>query len=101
MASKYQIFVLVTSRKPTVVWEAMLDSWLLALGVPNVVMADMGGEFEREVKEELDTMGSRIVSSSPYSPTQNVICERHGQTWKAHARALISEFFLTCKKANQ
>ena len=44
-------------------------------------MADMGGEFEREVKEELECMGSRIVSSAPYSPTQNAVCERAGQTW--------------------
>eukprot|EP00959_Pyramimonas_sp_CCMP1952_P072470 1513755-Pyramimonas_sp.AAC.1 len=61
----------------------------------------MGGEFEREVKEEQETMGSRIVSSAPCSPTQRAICERHGQTWKAHARALLSEFFLTVKKADQ
>ena len=101
MASKYQIVVMTVSRKPTVIWQAMLDSWLLTLGVPNVVMADMGGEFEREVKEELECMGSRIVSSAPYNPTQNAICERHGQTWKAHARALISEFFIEFGNADQ
>ncbi len=101
LASKYQIVVPIASRKPTVVWQAMLDTWLLTLGVPNAVMADMGGEFEREVKEELETMGSRVISSAPYSPTQNGICERHGQTWKAHARALISEFFLSFKAGEQ
>ena len=83
------------------VWRALLDTWLLTLGVPNAVMADMGGEFEREVKEELETMGSKIISSAPYSPTQNAICERHGQTWKAHERALISEFFLSFKAKEQ
>ncbi|CAK0884865.1 unnamed protein product, partial [Prorocentrum cordatum] len=57
--------------------------------------------LEREVKEELETMGSRIVSSALYSPTQNAICERHDQTGMAHARPLISELFLAFKEADQ
>ncbi|CAK0899794.1 unnamed protein product, partial [Prorocentrum cordatum] len=81
--------------------KAMLDSWSLTLGGPNSVIADMGGEFEREVKDELECMGSRIVSSASYSPTQNAICEMHGQTWKAHARAQISDLVLTFKKDDQ
>ena len=77
MASRYQIVKPVASRSPKVIWEAFLDGWLSPLGIPLAVMADMGGEFEREVKEELESMGCRVLASAPYSPTQNAICERH------------------------
>ena len=79
----------------------MLDKRFLALGAPDAAMADMGGEFEREVKEELEAMGSNIISSAPYSPTQNATCERHVHTWKAHARAPVSEFFISFGKKEQ
>ena len=51
----------------------MLDKRILALGAPDAAMADMGGEFEREVKEELGAMGSKNMSSTPMQPD----AERH------------------------
>eukprot|EP00974_Lingulodinium_polyedra_P046123 4421330-Lingulodinium_polyedra.AAC.1 len=73
----------------------MLRTWLQVLGVPNVVLADLGGEFEREVKEELEAFGCKLPSAAAYNPTQNAVCERHGGAWKAHAKALALEFYLS------
>ena len=60
-------------------------------------MADMGGEFEPEGKEELEAMGSRSNPTAPYSPTQNAVCERHGQKWKD--RAPVSESYISNRPA--
>ena len=57
-------------------------------------MTDQGGEFEREVKEELEGLGCRQPAAAALAPTQNAVCERHGGIWKTHAKAFILEFRL-------
>ncbi|CAK0907810.1 unnamed protein product [Prorocentrum cordatum] len=101
MATKYQIAVPAASRKPTLIWQATLDRWPRALSAPVAATTDTAAELEREVKEKHENMGSKIMSSAAYNPTQNAICERHSQTWKAHARALAPECRISFDKPEQ
>eukprot|EP00974_Lingulodinium_polyedra_P095828 9289050-Lingulodinium_polyedra.AAC.1 len=61
----------------------------------------MGGEFEREVKEELEALGCKLPSSAAHNPTQNAVRERHGGAWKTHAKAMVLEFYLSFQVPRQ
>ena len=63
-------------------------------GPPRASIADLGGEFEREFRSELESMGTELVATAALSPTQNSVCERHGGEWKYIARAIIDEYQL-------
>ena len=54
----------------------------------------MGGEFRKEVTEELEHMSVQVTTTAAVAPTQNAMCERAGGAWKCAARALIDEFNL-------
>ena len=72
-----------------------MQLWVVPLGVPHNILSDNGGEFDAEFSEELESMGSRILRSASYAPTQNATCERRGGAWKAHAPALMDEHSIT------
>ncbi|CAE8585764.1 unnamed protein product [Polarella glacialis] len=95
MASRYQVVVPVASKEPKVVFSAFLRAWLIPLGIPQLVLSDRGGEFNREFSEQLELMGSRVVTTAALSPTQNAPCERAGGFFKLHGRAVIDELTLS------
>ncbi|CAE8601098.1 unnamed protein product [Polarella glacialis] len=95
MASRYQVVAPVASKEPKVVFSAFLRAWLIPLGIPQLVLSDRGGEFNREFSEQLELMGSRVVTTAALSPTQNAPCERAGGFFKLHGRAVIDELTLS------
>ena len=51
----------------------------------------MGGEFMGEFGSELESFGTKVVTVSAFSPTQNAHVERHGGQWKHIAKAVCIE----------
>ena len=56
--------------------------WKAVFGSPIRCFSDGGPEFEKEFHEGLMLDGTMDERSAAYSPWQNGLCERHGQTWK-------------------
>ncbi|CAE8625872.1 unnamed protein product [Polarella glacialis] len=94
LASRYQIVCAVGSKSPAVVLQAFAQCWLIPFGIPQIVICDMGGEFNREFSEELSLYGCGVKTTAAVSPTQNAICERLGGGWKLRARAVCDEMSL-------
>ena len=69
--------------------------WMMALGPPEAVLMDNGGEFNKSFGSELEAMNVKLFTTPAIAPEQNAVCERAGSTWKYHARALIDEFGIT------
>eukprot|EP00959_Pyramimonas_sp_CCMP1952_P041446 866836-Pyramimonas_sp.AAC.1 len=61
-------------------------------GPPQASIADLGGEFEREFRSELEGMGAELIAAAALGPTQNIVCERRGGEWKYIAEAIIDEY---------
>lgn len=76
------------------VWRPLLTTWLQTPSVPKAVLSHQGGEFQLEVKAELEALGARLASTAEYNPTQNADVERHGAVWKSHVKAIILELFV-------
>ena len=57
LGSSYHIVAEVLSNRPDAVLDAFLSSWVSWAGVPRDVLTDGGGEFNREVSEELSDIG--------------------------------------------
>ena len=89
--SGYQLCAPVRSKRPDEVLKVFTRLWLTPFGIPHNVLADGGGEFEREFGGTLEDYGATILKTAAYSPTQNSTAERRGGAWKAHAKAVMSE----------
>ena len=59
-------------------------TWLIPCGIPHNVLSDNGGKFDREFSDLVESLGSTILRSASYAPTQNGTTERRGGAWKAH-----------------
>ena len=53
LASAFQIVVPVDSKHPSHVYEKLFDYWIVWAGPPDRLVCDNGGEFKRELSEEL------------------------------------------------
>ncbi|CAK0878068.1 unnamed protein product, partial [Prorocentrum cordatum] len=69
-----------------------LTRWMSWAGPPQASIADLGGEFEREFRSELEGMGAELIAAAALGPTQNIVCERRGGEWKYIAEAIIDEY---------
>ena len=69
-ATGFQICTPVESKFPAVVWSKLLDSWISWAGPPHKLLADNGGEFNRELAQELESMGVTIEHTAALAPTQ-------------------------------
>ena len=69
-----------------------LTSGALGRAPPQNARVDGGGEFEREFRQECESMSINVSTSAAHRPQQIAIAERHGGSWKHVARALIDEF---------
>ena len=56
LGSGYQVVRPVRSKHPQVIWDALLEGWLSWAGAPTSIIFDGGGEFRKEVSEELEHM---------------------------------------------
>ena len=88
-ASGYQLVSPVASKRPDEIFRGFNRTWLIPFGVPVNVLSDNGGEFDREFADLVGSLGSNILRTASYAPTQNGTTERRGGAWKAHARAVI------------
>ena len=50
LATGFQIVTPVDSKRPDVIMEAAMDTWLQGLGIPETNRTDGGGEFEKEFR---------------------------------------------------
>ena len=87
----------VDTKHPNHVYEKLFDNWIVWAGPPDRLVCDNGGEFKRELSEELQSIGSVIKTTASLAPTQNAMCERAGGAWKVGARALFDEFSVSIK----
>ena len=90
-SSGYQLVAPVSGKRPDEVFGVFNRTWLIPFGIPHNVLSDNGGEFEREFSDGLESLGTKILRSASYAPTQNGTTERRGGAWKAHARAVMDE----------
>lgn len=91
-ASTIQIVSKLKSTFPKQVWMNFLNSWIAPFGKPKPVALDQGGEFERELAQELESAGVDLRPVAAYCPTRNSITERHGGMWKEIAKKLIGQY---------
>ena len=91
LASGYQLVTAVPRKTAKCVVQAFLKAWVTPLGVPAVVLSDLGGEFQETFADQLESLGVRLANTAAVSPQQNAPCERAGGIWKLHARAVIDE----------
>jgi hypothetical protein len=94
-ASGYQLVAPVIGKRPDEVFQVFNRTWLIPFGIPHHVLSDNGGEFDREFADLTESLGSTILRSASYAPTQNGTTERRGGAWKAHARAVMDEHSVT------
>ena len=59
--------------------------------MPQRLIYDQGGEFEREFGQELEDLGCELMPTAAITLQQNAVCERHGGIWKTDARRLLDE----------
>ena len=92
VATRFGIVSRLSSRHPLVVWLNFQRSWASWGGFPHRLLIDGGGEFEREFRQEAETVPMDVATTAAYTPTQNSVAERRGGAWKAIARSLIDEY---------
>ena len=76
------VFPLWTNKTALETRRAYRRGWKAVFGAPVRCFSDGGPEFEKEFHEGLMLDGTMDERSAAYSPWQNGLCERHGQTWK-------------------
>lgn len=59
-----QALVTLVDLRLVVVSMALLSTWLRSLGSPKAVLWDQGGELLREVEQDLEAMGTRLLRSA-------------------------------------
>ena len=89
-ASVYQMVWPIKGRHPITAWDTFLDKWCSWAGPPLNPRVDGGGEFERQFRQECESMFINVYTAAAHRPQQNAIAERHGGMWKHVARALIN-----------
>ena len=91
MASRYQLVTAGPRKTAKCVLQAFMKTWITPLGVPAIVLSDLGGEFQKIFFDQLESLGVRLVNTAALSPQQNAPCERAGGLWKLHARTVMDE----------
>ncbi len=88
----------IDSKRPDVVAEKTMDTWLTPFGIPTANHTDGGGEFEAEFADLMDSLGVKPLRAAAYSPTNSTPIERAGGAWKYVARMVIDGCQLTFKR---
>ena len=88
----FGVVAMAPSKHSKIVWDHFFTHWITPFGVPRRLIYDQGGEFERELEQELEDMGCEPMPTTTITLQQNAVCERHGGPWKTRARRLIDEF---------
>ena len=91
LARTFGVVAMIPSKHPKVVWDCFFFHWLTPFGVPQRLIYDQGGEFEREFGQELEDLGCELMPTAAITRQQNAVCERHGGIWKTDARRLLDE----------
>ena len=60
-ASGYQLVVPVMSKRPDEVFRAFNTTWLIPFGIPDNVLSDDGGEFDREFSDLVESLGATTI----------------------------------------
>lgn len=98
LASSLQVVAPIDSKRPDVVAEKTMDTWLTPFGIPTANHTDGGGEFEAEFADLMDSLGVKPLRAAAYSPTNSAPIERAGGAWKYVARMVIDSCQLTFKR---
>ena len=77
-ASVYQMVWPIKGRHPITAWGTFLDKWCSWAGPPLNARVDGGGEFEREFRQECESMSINVYTAAAHRPQQNATAERHG-----------------------
>ena len=76
--------------------QAMLASWIVHWGCPEILHSDQGNEFEAEVfKGVCRAMGITKTRTTPFNPSSNGMVERTNRTIKSLLRAMANESYMT------
>ncbi len=81
----FHMGALVKNREARTVVKKFLTTWIAHYGVPELVIADQGGEFEGEFEAMMEEHNIDSRLSGAHAAWQNGIVERHGailgETW--------------------
>ncbi len=75
----FQGAVLLRNRTSDHVVNKFLEMWIQHYGVPELIIADLGGEFEGEWNDTTEEYGIDSRAAGAHAPWQNGIAERHGK----------------------
>lgn len=76
-ATRFCSAVVINSKKPCTIIEALFQHWITIFGAPRQFLSDNGGEFNNdEMRTLADSFGIKLVCTAAESPWSNSICER-------------------------
>ena len=70
----------------------VVQARIVQFGIPEQVLNDNSGEFNRKFNSELESLGVKPLRTTAVSPTQNAACERAGATWSWQRKQLWISF---------
>ncbi len=98
LAAGFKIATPVDSKRPDVIMEATMDTWLQGFGIPETNRTDGGEEFEKEFSDLMNELGMKPNRSPSCAPTLSAPIERAGGAWKYVAKAVIDQTNLVYDK---
>ena len=69
---------MTNSRHKDGVVENIIGMWVNTFGVPDKILTDNGGEFNKEeLRDMSENLNTEVLATAAESPCSNGICERH------------------------
>ena len=77
--SRFSQSVLITSKQPKVIIEAIIENWVGIFGVMGKgLISDNGGEFcNQSMRDMSSLLNFEVMTTGAYAPFQNGLCERN------------------------
>ena len=90
--SKFSQAFVTSSQKAIIVAKLLVEKWFSIFGVPAQIHSDQGWSFNNEIISHLCKMyGIHQLTTTPYNPCGNAICECFNQTLFGLMRTLMEE----------
>ena len=79
--TKFSTTTAIKNKEAKTVAQAFLKDWLFKFGPPESLLTDGGGEFKNQLFDQIALLsGIKTITTSPFHPATNGICERFNRT---------------------
>ena len=78
-ATSWQGAIFIKTRKAKHVSSKLLEFWITHYGVPETIISDLGGEFEKDWYDMCEEYGIDSRLAAAHAPWQHGFAERHGK----------------------